>query len=313
MDSRVKAGSVRAARRRGRAIIGLGLAALIALVAVMLPAAPALADNVATLIGQLSDSSDKIRLSATLNLTKLGDPRAIGPLTERLKNDDEKNVRGAAAKGLGSLITNQVKGKLRDDAVKALTDAAANDPAPFVQAQAQRALNAIGAAPAGPSQPAGGSAGGVYVNIGPMSSKTGSPDDAKLRALMEKTSTKTMNKAASNMPTAWPGGGVPTAAQLTQKNFRAFYIDGTLNQLQVATSGSSSTITCKVNMLLAEFPSKSMIGFLNGGAKVQASASPSDIALAREDCVAAVVEDLIAKKIIPTITTTAGVQAVPRP
>lgn len=310
MDSRVTAGSVRASRRHGRAIIGL-LFALAALVAVMLPAAPALADNVATLIGQLSDSSDKIRLSATLNLTKLGDPRAIAPLIERLKNDDEKNVRGAAAKGLGSLVTDQVKGKLRDDAVKVLTDAAANDPAPFVQAQAQRALNAIGAA--APTSPPSGSAGGVYVNIGPMSSKTGSPDDAKLRTLMEKIATKTMNKAASNMPTAWPGGGVPTAAQLTQKNFRAFYIDGTLNQLQVATSGSSSTITCKVNMLLAEFPSKSMIGFLNGGAKVQGSSSPSDIALAREDCVAAVVEDLIAKKIIPTITTTAGVQAVPRP
>jgi hypothetical protein len=59
-------------------------------------------------------------------------------------------------------------------------------------------------------------------------------------------------------------------------------------------------------MLLAEFPSKSVFGFLNGGAKVQASSSPSDIALAREDCVAAVVEDLIAKKIIPTIKTKAG-------
>ena len=54
-------------------------------------------------------------------------------------------------------------------------------------------------------------------------------------------------------------------------------------------------------MLLASFPDKSVFGFLNGGAKVQGSASPSDIELASEDCVSAVVEDLIAKKIVPTI------------
>jgi hypothetical protein len=302
MDSRVTAGSARAGRRRRGIVFEVALAVL---AAVMLHAAPARADNVDTLIGQLEDSSDKVRLSAVLNLTKLGDPRAIEPLVRRLKNDGEKNVRGAAARGLGQLVTDRVKGKLRDAAVKALGDAAANDAAPFVQATAQRALDAIGAsAPATPPPSAGG---GVYVNIGPMSSKTGSPDDAKLRAMMEKIATKTMNKVASNMPTTWPGGGVPTAAALQQKNVQGFFIDGTLNQMQVTTSGSSATISCKVNMLLAEFPSKSVFGFLNGGAKVQASSSPSDIALAREDCVTAVVEDLIAKKIVPTIKSKAGI------
>jgi HEAT repeat protein len=68
-------------------------------------ARPAFADNVDTLIGQLSDDSDKIRLSATLNLTKLGDPKAIPALIKRLDPNVEssKNVRGAAAKGLGAL------------------------------------------------------------------------------------------------------------------------------------------------------------------------------------------------------------------
>jgi hypothetical protein len=49
-----------------------------------------------------------------------------------------------------------------------------------------------------------------------------------------------------------------------------------------------------------------VFGFLNGGAAVQASASASDIALARQDCVAAVVESLIAKQIVPTIKSKVG-------
>lgn len=281
--------------------MGLVLAAL---VAVLLQAAPARADNVDVLIGQLDSDSDKVRLAAALNLAKLGDPRAIEPLIRRLKGDGEKNVRGAAAKGLGTLVTGRVQAKLRDAATKALQDAMANDASDFVKAQAERALDAIGAgAVATPVKPGGG----VYVNIGPMSSKTGSPDDDKLRTMMNKTAARTLGRVASNMPTTWPGGGVPTAAALSQKNVQGFFIDGTLNELKVQKDGGSATVSCKVNMLIADFPGKSIFGFLNGGAKVQASASDRDIALAREDCVQAVVEDLIAKKIVPTIKSKAGI------
>jgi hypothetical protein len=54
-------------------------------------------------------------------------------------------------------------------------------------------------------------------------------------------------------------------------------------------------------MLLADFPDKSVFGFLNGGASVTASKSEKDQDLAAEDCVTAVIENLIANKIIPTI------------
>ena len=304
MDPRVIARS-RAVRRRGAAIE----VALLALFALLLHASPARADNVDTLIGQLDDSSEKIRLSAALNLIKLGDARAILPLVGVLKNDSSKNVRSIVAQGLGSLVTPQVKGKQRSEAIAALQDREANDPSPVVQAQATRALTAIGAS--GPATPPPKSGGAVYVNIGPMSSKTGTPNDAKLREMMVKVATKTLGKVASNMPTTWSGGGVPTAAALTQKNTMGFFIDGTLNELKVSMSGGSATISCKVNMLLADFPNKSIFGFLNGGAKVQGSASPKDVELATEDCVSAVVEDLIAKKIVPTISSKSGVAPAP--
>ena len=58
-------------------------------------------------------------------------------------------------------------------------------------------------------------------------------------------------------------------------------------------------------MILASYPERSMFGFLNGGAMVQAGSSSRDIEFAKEDCVSAVVESLVGTKIIPTINTRA--------
>lgn len=267
------------------------------------------ADSVDELIKQLeNDDSDKVRLSAALNLTKLGDQKAILALAKAVGNDSDKSVRGAAAAGLGKLVNDKTKPAFKSLAIAALKKAASTDESDFVKTQADKALKAIGVGGVSPTtNPTnnGGGAGGIYVNVGPMSSKTGESDDTKLRALMVSVATKTLGKV-SNMATTWAGGGVPSKAALAAKNAQGFYVDGTLNELKVKAAGSSSTVSCKISMLLASFPDKSVFGFLNGGASVQASASERDIAMAREDCVSAVVEDLIAKKIVPTINTKAG-------
>jgi hypothetical protein len=111
-----------------------------------------------------------------------------------------------------------------------------------------------------------------------------------------------MGKTAKSMATTWPGG-TPSKSALAAKKIDGFYVDGTLNTLTIKQSGSSSIVSCKISMLLASYPDKSVFGFLNGGASVQASSSEKDTELASEDCVSAVVEDLIAKKIVPTICT----------
>ncbi|HLL22511.1 MAG TPA: HEAT repeat domain-containing protein [Kofleriaceae bacterium] len=261
------------------------------------------ADNVDALIAQLEDSSDKVRLSAALNLSKLGDPKAILGLVKRLGAavETSKNVRSAAAVGLGTLVGDKVKGSQRELAIKALRDAQANDPSEFVKVQAERALEKIGAkGTSAPTTPGGA----IYVNIGPMSAKTGT-NDAKFRAMMVKVSTATLSAKAPAMQQTWPGGA-PTKQQLAAKNFQGFYVDGTLNEIKVEKSGNTATISCKVSMLLASYPDKSVFGFLNGGAKVQGSSSQRDIDLGTEDCVSAVIEDLIAKKIVPTIKSKVG-------
>jgi hypothetical protein len=117
---------------------------------------------------------------------------------------------------------------------------------------------------------------------------------------MVKTAQKTLTKVASNMQQTWPSG-TPNKADLAKKGMSGFYVDGTLNTLDIKTSGGGATISCKVSMLLADWPDRSVFGFLNGGASVTASSSQSDQDLASEDCVTAVIENLITSKIVPTI------------
>jgi hypothetical protein len=285
------------------------IAAVLVVVVVLGHAAPARADNVDELVRQLeNDDSDKVRLSAALNLTKLGEQRAILALAKALGNDSDRSVRGAAAVGLGELVTDRTKSSVKNLALSALRRAESSDASELVRTQAGKAIKVIGGGGStGPTQPPS-SGGAIYVNIGPMSSRTGdSAHDTKLKALMARVATRTMAKVASGMAITWPGGA-PTAAMLSARSTVGFYIDGTLNELKVKESGSSTTVSCKINMLLASYPDKSIFGLLNGGASVQASGRSTDIDLAREDCVSAVVEDLIAKKIVPTINIKAGSQ-----
>ena len=285
---------------------GVRVAAIAAMAVVLAHAAPAGADNVDELVRQLdADDSDKVRLSAALNLTKLGDQRAILSLAKAVGRDSEPTVRGAAAVGLGKLVSDKTKASLKNVAVAALKRAAESDASDFVRGQADKALKAIGVAGPTSGPPVTGG-GAIYVNLGPMSSKTGNAAvDAKLQALMVRTANGTLAKVASGMATTWPGGE-PTKAMLEARSTVGFYVDGTLNELKVKEAGSTTTVSCRINMLLASYPDKSIFGLLSGGASVQASGSSSDVALAREDCVAAVVEDLIAKKIVPTIHSKAG-------
>lgn len=275
------------------------VAAPLLVLAILLVARIAHADAVDTLVKQLGDSSDKVRLAAALNLAKAGDERGILPLAKSLLNDDDKNVRGAAAVALGRLLKANPKSRYKNLATANLKTAARSDGSEFVKTQAQNALASIGAGDSGATpQPTGGA--GIYVNIGPMSSKTKSSKNDKWRALMVKTASKTLTKVAGSMQQSWPGGA-PSKADLAKKRVSGFYVDGTLNELTVKTSGGGATISCKVSMLLADYPDKSVFGFLNGGASVTASSSQTDQDLASEDCVSAVIENLITSKIVPTI------------
>jgi hypothetical protein len=291
--------------------VRIGVLALLAMLALSWGAPRrAAADNVDTLIGQLREGGDRERLAAAINLVKLGDPKAILPLAKAVieRNESSEDVRQVAAQGLGTLVKASTSGTIRSLVIKNLTDAAQNDSSAAVKSAANASISALGgSAPTSSNNTqtaASGSVKAVYVNVGPMSSKASRGDSKRIMAMMHSTAESSLK--STSYAIAWTGGA-PSAAQLAAKQTAGFYVDGTLNELDVTTSGGGATISCKVNMLLAEFPSKSMFGFLNGKASVQGGASQKDVDDAAQDCVQAVVENLITKQIIPTIRTKTGI------
>ncbi len=288
--------NLRASSAFGRVVV---VALALALVAIS--AAPARADKVDTLISDLKSGGDyKIRLSAALSLAKLGDKRAIPAFVVAL-SDSDKTVRGAAAVALGKLVDASTSAAEKTKVTKALTAMIAKESSDSVKKQAEKSLAAINAMGATAI-----AAGSVYIDVGPMSSKPAGANNEKMRALMKSTVEKVFKAKGTSMTMSWPTGKAPTRKDLDAKKVQGFHVDGTLVTLTVKEKGSSATVSCKVSMLIATFPEKSVFGFLDGGASVTASADARDIELASQDCLAAVVEDLTAKKIISTIKIKAG-------
>jgi hypothetical protein len=276
-------------RTRRLAVSRVIVVALACALGVAVPAS-ARADNVTDLIKQLKKGSDeKIRLSAVLGLSKLSDQRGVQPLIDALK-DSDRNVRAAAAIGLGQVVDPTTKPAMQKAAIAALKAAAKADKSDIVRSRARDAAKAIAAlaASAGTTGGAGLPPGSVYIDLGPMAAS-----DAKLKQAMRATAQATFGKSAKSWATAWPGGKTPTAAQLTGIN--AFHVDGTVVDVKV----SGDVVSCKISMLIATYPDKSMFGFLKGGASVQGGTTDRD----KADCVSAVVEDMVMKKIVPTIQT----------
>src|SRR5262245_51197448 len=105
--------------------------------------ATAWADKIDELSQKLrSDPDYKVRLSAALNLGKLGDRRAFVPLVDGL-SDSGKTVRGVSAAALGKLVDPSLAPAVLDRAVAQLERAAASDGDGFVRAEAQRSLEAV--------------------------------------------------------------------------------------------------------------------------------------------------------------------------
>lgn len=256
------------------------------------------ADKVDDLVKQMTDAGDyKVRLSAALNLAKMGNkrPSVIRGFIKALR-DSDKTVRGVAAASLGKLVDGSTAKALREQVLTALKGARDNDSNSFVKRQAGKAYDQL----KGLGGDGGGeiAQGGIFVDISGMGTKVTGNDFIK--PLMIKATKTAFKKDASSMMIDWPGG-TPSKSTLSAKNVKGYHVSGTLTELSETTRGSQTVVACKVSMILATFPDKSMFGFADGGAQVQASNSPQDVKYAKEDCVSAVVENLVAKQIIPTI------------
>ena len=214
----------------------------------------------------LEDANYKVRVQAALVLGRLGDHSALPSLVRAL-GDANKTVRAIAAQALGQLADR--------DAADPLRDLLKREGDPFVRTQTEKALALI-------SSDVGQKRAKIYLSFGPFTGgvKSAGTDAAKvihdaLARELGKLQVVTLTLAPADQK-AFPKTGM-----------LGFYIDGNITRLDDVPAGSSSETSCDVKVMVARWPSKSIILWTNAGASLQSGTRPQDKVSARKDCLEA--------------------------
>jgi len=215
----------------------------------------------------LTDPSFKVRTQAALLLGKLGDKSGVEPLARALA-DENKTVRAMAAQSLGKLGG--------DKAATALRALLQGEKDGFVRVQAEKALAALAAAPTLDAKDRK-----LYLKIGPFTGGTKAAD-TELLALLRGTLRKSLAELQHT--------GVLEGAE--EKNLGkggkpAFIVDGNVLKLDERDTGSFVETHCEVKVLIARWPSRSVLLWTSAGATVQGGKRERDRDNSRRDCLEA--------------------------
>ena len=254
---------------------------LLALIIGLLMVRPAFAgklDELSRLL--LEDESYKVRVQAAQLLGKLGDRAAVGVLGKAL-SDANKTVRWMAVQSLA---------RLEDPAaVPFLRALVAREPEASVKTQAEKALLALSSG----LDPGGGKRGSrIFLTFGSFSGGSGGADASVLETLR-----RALQRDLGKLPSVTFEGGDPRTFGKTGQ--LGFFIDGNVSRLDGAAGGAGpgGEINCDVKVMVARWPSKSIILWTNAGAAVTGGSRPQDVANARKDCLEAsagqLAEDLV--------------------
>jgi len=256
---------------------GRRIVKLVALVAIVLAfrAVPVFADSVDELAQMLSSSSEKARISAVVQLARLGDKRTLKPLVSAL-HDPSAQVRTLAATALGRLG--------HKAALPALRATATDDTDESVRARASEAATAVAKANNLPAE-----AGGQTVAAKAMRHGSGfgrSPhaveDRPDLYVVIKSSSDDSPGKADKNMRKAHAdflrqtlSDSFRSAPQVTLADTEAQrwgldarHIDLSVVKLEMTTPNGLVQIEAELRLAISDDSGK-MISFLSGGAKVQ--------------------------------------------
>jgi hypothetical protein len=217
----------------------------------------------------LSDPSFKVRTQAALLIGKLGDKSGIDPLIRAL-GDEHKTVRAMAAQSLGKLGG--------DKAAAALKSLLGREKDTFVRNQAEKALAAVTAAP---PLSGDGKDRKVYLKFGPFTGGSKAADAALLGLLKG-----TLRKSLEQLPQIAVVEGAEEK-NLGKGGRLAFLVDGNVLKLEDKESGSALETTCEVKVLIARWPSRSVILWTSAGAAVQGGKRDRDKLNARRECLEA--------------------------
>ena len=222
-----------------------------------------------------TDTNYKIRVQAALVLGKMGDPSGA-PCLMRALDDANRTVRAVAAEALGQLGDR--------DSLQALRGLAKSDPDPFVRTQAEKAVAVLAAAPSGGGAGPAGKAK-IFLAFGPFSGGVKQAAGEPVRIVHDTLQNElgkipTITLAANTAPVGKPGGPA------------GFWIDGNISKLDDVTSGAGSETSCGVKVMVARWPSKSIISWTSAEASVQAGSRPRDRENARRECLEATASQL---------------------
>jgi hypothetical protein len=230
------------------------------------------------------DNNYKIRVQAAQLIGKLGDPAGVGPLARALKEDDNKTVRWMAVHALSRLGN--------PAAIPVLKSLLTREQDPSVRAQAEKALASLAEPGGAPGSAPGAKKGKIFLTFGSFKGGTHAADAGSLEVLRT-----ALRRELGKLPTV-----TFSTEGADEKNFGSsgqvgFLIDGNVSRLEDGRAGGNLETNCDVRVMVARWPSKSIILWTNAGATVQGGSRPGDNAAARRDCLEAsagqVGEDLL--------------------
>jgi len=253
---------------RGRALAVVAVLAAALSIDSTGPAVAGKVDDLARAL--LNDSSYKVRTQAALLLGKLGDPAGVEALIKAL-GDDNKTVRGMAAQSLGKLGRG-------DKAAAALKGLLEHEPDSFVRGQIEKAL-AVTPSPRPPE--ADNRDRKLYLKFGPFTGGSKAADATVLGLL--RTS---LRQNLEQLP------HIAVVEGAEEKNMGkggspAFLVDGNVLKLDEAAAGSGLETSCEVKVMVARWPSRSVILWTSAGAAVQGGSRDRDRQNARRSCIEA--------------------------
>lgn len=270
----------------------------------------AIADPIGDSIRALgNDPSQRVRLAAAASLSKeTRDPRAVIALAGALRNDADNGIRRIAALAMARMIDARTAPDALQLAFTALDDAKDNDRSSDVSVAAGNTLLKVGkfrpvkASKATPKKKGNGPP--VFVNVDPtidQSKQLPAGSGLRLDKILKDSVQRT------GYATTWPGGGMPTSAELESNSSRGFIVATTVKKLEITKSGSQTMIACTVAVRIAPWNGKdggerweaNRAASASGSAKAIVGNSPKMVSGGINDCIEAVAENVTSQQVVP--------------
>jgi hypothetical protein len=266
----------------------------------MLLSRTAVADSIDQNVKELASKSQKVRLAATLSLSKSKDARAVLAVSGSITNDADPTIRRVSALALEKMVDASTAEDALELALDALERAARSDRDAKVKSTAAemlRTLAPLRRAKGGANKPT------VFVNIdSAVDQSKKAPKDAPDR--VAKIVRKSIEK--TGYATSWPGG-LPTNRELAQNKSQAYIVAANVKQIDVTKGARQTTIACTVAIRVAPWGGKdsgekweaNKAASASGSAKAMTGNSDSQVASGMRDCLEAVAEDVTNRQVVP--------------